>query len=86
MLKRYNTTVPVKFAKAGITRHDSVRAGLELVFSEQVIFHEAARPFVSEMDFRTLMKEPCENAIYRSLIPFTVIKGRSGVEGEYRAV
>lgn len=81
MLKQYNITVPVKFAKAGITRHDSVRSGLELVFSEQVILHEAARPFVSEMDFRTLLEEPCENAIYGSPIPFTVIKGHSDVEG-----
>lgn len=81
MLIQYNISVPVSFAKAGETRQDSVRSGLDLVSSEYVVLHEAARPFVSEMDFRTLLKEPYENAIYGIPIPFTVIKGHNDVEG-----
>lgn len=81
MLVQYNITVPVRFAEAGETRQDSVRAGLELVSSEHVVLHEAARPFVSETDFKNLLEEPCENAIYGIPIPFTVIKGHDYVEG-----
>lgn len=81
MMAQYNITIPVKFAKAGNTRQASVKSGLESVTTEQVILHEAARPFVSEIDFVRLMKEPCENAMYGLGIPFTVIKGHEAVEG-----
>lgn len=81
MLVQYNIIIPVKFAKAGNTRQASVKAGLELVTTEQVILHEAARPFVAENDFARLIDEPCENAMYGVSIPFTVIKGHEMVEG-----
>lgn len=81
MLVQYNITVPVRFAQAGDTRQESVESGLDCVTTENVILHEAARPFVSEKDFIRLMKEPCENAMYGTRIPFTVIKGHEAVEG-----
>ena len=81
MLVQYNITKPVKFARAGDTRQASVKSGLELVTTENVILHEAARPFVSERDFVRLINEPCENAMYGTDIPFTVIKGHDMVEG-----
>lgn len=81
MLCQYNIRVPVRFAKAGATRQASVKSGLELVETENVIIHEAARPFVSEKDFSVLIDEPCPNAIYGIKIPFTVIRGHENVEG-----
>ena len=81
MLVQYNITVPVKFAKAGATRQASVKSGLELVTTEAVVLHEAARPFVSELDFKRLLSEPCENAMYGLPVPFTVIKGHDQAEG-----
>lgn len=81
MLVQYNITVPVRFAKAGLTRQDSVKAGIELVSTENVVLHEAARPFVLETDFKRLLEEPNENAIYGTSIPFTVLKGHDKVDG-----
>lgn len=81
MLLQYNVVVPVMFARAGDTRQASVKSGLDLVKTEEVILHEAARPFVSESDFVRLIKEPCENAMYGLSIPFTVIEGHDIVEG-----
>lgn len=81
MLVQYNITKPVKFAKAGNTRQASVKSGVELAVTENVIIHEAARPFVSGKDFIRLINEPCENAMYGLSIPFTVIKGHDRVEG-----
>lgn len=81
MLVQYNITIPVRFVQAGDTRQESVKSGLDCVTTENVILHEAARPFVSEKDFIRLMKEPCENAMYGITIPFTVIKGHEAVEG-----
>lgn len=81
MLVQYNITKPIKFAKAGNTRQASVKSGVELVTTENVIIHEAARPFVAEKDFARLIDAPCENAMYGLSIPFTVIKGHDRVEG-----
>ena len=81
MLAQYNIMTPIKFARAGSTRQASVKSGLEFVTTENVILHEAARPFVSEKDFIRLIEEPCENAMYGAVIPFTVIKGHETVEG-----
>lgn len=81
MLKQYNITMSVKFAEAGKTRQASVQSGLEMVQTEKVIIHEAARPFVNIADFMMLINETCENAIIGTSIPFTVIKGHDYVEG-----
>lgn len=81
MLAQYNIRIPVRFADAGETRQSSVRSGVDLVTTENVILHEAARPFVSEQDFLDLIKESCANAMYGAPIPFTVIKGHEAVEG-----
>ncbi len=81
MLLQYNVAVSVTFARAGDTRQSSVKSGLKLVKTENVILHEAARPFVSESDFVRLIDEPCENAMYGLSIPFTVIEGHDTVEG-----
>ncbi|MDE6567437.1 MAG: 2-C-methyl-D-erythritol 4-phosphate cytidylyltransferase [Lachnospiraceae bacterium] len=81
MLVQYNVMVPVTFARAGDTRQASVKSGLKSVKTKNVILHEAARPFVSANDFIRLMREPCENVMYGTSIPFTVIRGHDTVEG-----
>lgn len=81
MIEQYNISVPVVFATAGETRQASVKSGLEAVTTEYVILHEAARPFVSETDFKNLMQESQGNAMYGAPIPYTVIKGHELVEG-----
>ena len=75
MLRQYNIETSVKFAVAGATRQDSVYNGLCCVKNEQVIIHEAARPFVTECDYLKLIDEDAPNAMLGYPIPYTVVKG-----------
>lgn len=81
MLNQYGIKKKVRFAPAGATRQASVRSGLELVTTDDVIIHEAARPFVKAEDFDRLIDEEGRNAIYGISIPFTVVRGHNNVEG-----
>lgn len=80
MLEQYGITKKVEFATAGKTRQASVLSGLKLVDTENVIIHEAARPFVTIEDYQELINEPCTNSMIGMDIPFTVIKGHDYVE------
>ena len=80
MLDQYGIKKPVVFAPAGVTRQASVLSGLKAVTTEQVMIHEAARPFVKTEEYQMLMDEPAENATIGIDIPFTVIKGHEYVE------
>lgn len=82
MLEQYGITKEVVFAPAGQTRQESVLNGLEYVKTDQVIIHEAARPFVTVDDFIRLIECESENAIYGLPIAFTVLKGHDIIEGE----
>ena len=81
MLNQYGIRKEVRFARAGITRQESVRNGLALVSNENLILHESARPFVKVEDFNRLMDDEHPNATFGADIPFTVVKGHSKVEG-----
>lgn len=81
MLNQYGIQKKVRFAPAGTSRQASVLSGLRLVETEDVIIHEAARPFVKVEDFESLIHEECRNAMFGLDIPFTVIKGHEYVEG-----
>ncbi len=81
MLEQYGIKKEVIFAPSGKTRQESVLSGLKLVDTESVIIHEAARPFVTIDDYKELIDEPCENAMFGIDIPFTVLKGHEYVEG-----
>lgn len=81
MLNQYGVQKTVRFVPAGATRQDSVRSGLSVVTSKNVIIHEAARPFVKVQDFERLLDEPQSNAILGTSIPFTVVRGHANVEG-----
>ena len=81
MLEQYGIKKPVVYAKAGDSRQASVLSGLKLVETNNVIIHEAARPFVTVEDYRELIECSNENAMVGLDIPFTVLKGHENVEG-----
>lgn len=81
MIEQYNIKLSVDFASAGHSRQESVYAGLKFVTTEDVIIHEAARPFVDASDFNSLVDATEENVMFGVSIPFTVIKGRTSVVG-----
>ena len=81
MVKQYGIRKKVAYAPAGVTRQESVRNGLAMVQNEDVIVHEAARPFVKVEDFKRLIAVEERNATFGASIPFTVLKGHEYVEG-----
>lgn len=81
MVRQYNVRTPVVYAPAGDSRQASVYSGLTMVDTEEVIIHEAARPFVDVDDFNELIETQEENIITGIPIPFTVLKGDSYVTG-----
>ncbi len=81
MIEQYGINTVVKYADAGATRQESVLSGLKKVSLANVIIHEAARPFLTVEDYKKLLQDKCENVIFGSSIPFTVIKGHDSVEG-----
>ena len=81
LLNQYGIEKPVRFAPAGATRQQSVRNGLSLIDSEDIILHESARPFVKIEDFERLIAAPHRNATFGTSIPFTVVKGHAKFEG-----
>lgn len=62
----------------GNSRQESTYNGLLAATNDQVMIHEAARPFVTQEEFQALVDEPCECAIYGTTIPFTVSKQEDG--------
>ena len=81
MLNQYGIKKPVEYAQAGNSRQASVLSGLKRVDTADVIIHEAARPFVKIEDYKKLIDDSAENAIFGTDIPFTVVKGHETVEG-----
>lgn len=81
MAAQFGIRKRIVFAPAGSTRQASVMSGLSLVGTDDVIIHEAARPFVRTEDFEELIACPERNATFGLDIPFTVLKGHEAVEG-----
>ena len=81
LIHQYRLTNHYKFAPAGKTRQESVYNGLELASYDNVLLHEAARPFITVEDLERLIAYPSLNAIYAIDIPYSVILGDSCVEG-----
>lgn len=46
----------IKIIEGGSTRHESVRNALEYVQTEQVLIHDAARPYITPTDIRSIIK------------------------------
>lgn len=80
----YGFHTPIRLIEGGETRQESVYKGLLAAQYDDVIIHEAVRPFVTVEMFQRLINEPVENAIFGLEIPFTVLKGRDKVEGNLK--
>lgn len=81
MAEQYGIRKTIIFASAGKTRQASVLSGLKKVNNDNVIIHEAARPFVKVENIEELINNSSDNAIIGSRIPFTVVEGNNEVSG-----
>lgn len=68
----YGVSKPVKYVSPGVTRHQSVQKLIDAASNENILLHEAARPFASKEEFRALINNPAANVTLVSEIPFTV--------------
>ena len=68
----YMLKKPYKIIDGGSTRQQSARLGVLAVKNEDILIHEAARPFVTTQEFTALLEDEAENATYGLDIPFTV--------------
>ncbi|WP_026907627.1 IspD/TarI family cytidylyltransferase [Paucisalibacillus globulus] len=80
IINEYGFSKPIYCITGGRSRQESVYKGLKEASFENVIVHEAVRPFVSKEDFKELINAKSESAIYGLDIPFTVLKGGEVVE------
>ena len=82
MAEQYNIKSRISYVVAGNSRQESVYNGLLHCKNDQVVIHEAVRPFVKTDDFMRLLEAEEENAILGYTINYTVLKGRSYIESE----
>lgn len=61
-----------KIIDGGSTRQQSAHFGVLEAKNEDILIHEAARPFVTTQEFTALLEDKAENATYGLEIPFTV--------------
>jgi 2-C-methyl-D-erythritol 4-phosphate cytidylyltransferase len=80
-IRSYMLQKTYKIVNGGITRQDSVFNGLINASNDNVIIHEAARPFVKTNEFRELIKFDYDNVIFGRKIPFTVVQGKQEITG-----
>ncbi len=80
MIMQYGIHKRIKFAGAGASRQASVKSGLDTAAEENIIIHEAARPFIKVDDIKKLIDIKSVNAMLGLEIPFTVIRGHEFVE------
>ena len=79
--------VPLKIARGGATRTESVRNGLECASYDYVMVHDAARPFASGALLRRLMENVSPTTGVVPVMPVTeAIKAMSGTGESVRAV
>lgn len=67
--------------EGGDQRQDSSFKGVLQATNDYVIIHEAARPFVTPIEFQLLLDTASESITYGAPIPFTVLQGTDQVEG-----
>ena len=80
LVKRHKLKKKVLVVAGGESRQDSVLKGLEHVTTDQVVIHEAVRPFIRKKEFVDLIKNGNENVTLGLDIPFTVLEGKEKVE------
>ncbi|MFC5465622.1 IspD/TarI family cytidylyltransferase [Lederbergia graminis] len=81
VIRDYGFSTPIRCVEGGETRQESVYKGLQEAAFDQVVIHEAVRPFVSREEFEALLAAGNESVIYGLDIPFTVLQGKDIVEG-----
>lgn len=71
-----------KIVDGGSCRQESAQRGVLAAKNEDILIHEAARPFVTTHEFTALMENEAENATYGLDIPFTVsVRSGDAVSG-----
>lgn len=68
----YMLKKPYKIVDGGSTRQQSAFLGVLEAKNEDILIHEAARPFVTTHEFTALLEDKSESATYGLDIPFTV--------------
>ncbi len=85
IIQDYGFSKPIHCIAGGETRQESVYNGLVYAKgADHVIIHEAVRPFVTVEQYKQLMHIKNENVIFGLDIPFTVLQGKTTVEGNLR--
>ena len=72
LVEAYGIAKRIIYVPAGKTRQESVAAMVEQCTNDNVLIHEAARPIVTDADFRELIECDYENVSFVEEIPFTV--------------
>lgn len=80
-INSYMIKTNCKIVNGGDSRQASVYNGIKVASNDNVIIHEAARPFVKATEFESIINSEEENVIYGRNIPFTVLKGKENVTG-----
>lgn len=68
----YMLKKPYKIIDGGSTRQQSAYLGVLAAKNEDILIHEAARPFVTKQEFTAMLEDEAEIATYGLDIPFTV--------------
>lgn len=80
MCNEFNIRKKIVFANAGVSRQESVYNGLLVAGCEQVILHEAARPFVTIDEFKKLINCPAENVSLGYGLAYSIAQGHEFFE------
>ncbi|QQZ08590.1 IspD/TarI family cytidylyltransferase [Heyndrickxia vini] len=80
IIHNYGFSTPIFCIEGGETRQESVYHALKSARFDQVIVHEAVRPFVTKEEFSHLIECGNESATYGLDIPFTVLEGKNFIE------
>lgn len=78
LIDNYMLKKRIVLVDAGKIRQESTLNGVKAASHEDVIIHEAARPFVTTEDFRKLIEAAAECATFGIAIPFTVLTQKDG--------
>lgn len=77
-IRAYMLTKTYHVIDGGDSRQESTRLGLMAAKEDQVLIHEAARPFVTREEFQALLDTPHPSVTYGVNIPFTVSLAEDG--------
>lgn len=77
----YMLKKPYTIIDGGETRQQSAYLGVKAAKNEDIVIHEAARPFVTTGEFKALMDCDAASATYGLDIPFTVSVQKDGMIG-----